>query len=253
MRLLGIHPRRMIRTLVALPGYFRDLKELKRQARNTSERFAPGPLSPCLTERGAPAGVASGHYFHQDLYVARRIHENNPRTHVDVGSRTDGFVAHVASFRNILVVDIRGLSVRSHPSIEFIRADVMDLPAGLHRCCDSLSCLHTGEHFGLGRYGDPVRFDGHRIGLYNMAQMLCEGGTFYYSVPIGSQRIEFNTHRVFAVSYLLDMFAEAFRFDRFSFVDDRGDFHVDVPLSWADVASNYGCHYGCGIFELTKV
>jgi hypothetical protein len=252
-RSIGIHPGRIIRNLIALPSYFRDLRELKRQARNSSERFATGPLYPCLTEKGAAAGIVRGHYFHQDLYVARRIHEKNPRTHVDVGSRIDGFVAHVASFRNIMVVDIRALDIRTHPSIEFIKADVMDLPISLHRCCDSLSCLHANEHFGLGRYGDPIRFDGHRIGFYKMSQMLHEGGTFYYSVPIGPQRIEFNAHRVFSVSYLLHMFTEAFRVDRFSFVNDRGDLHVDVPLSERDVASNYGCHYGCGIFELTKV
>lgn len=253
LRTLGFKPRRIIRTLVAIPVFFRDLRELKKQARTSSEHFPLGPLSPCLTDRGEGAGVASGHYFHQDLYVARRIHENKPRVHADVGSRIDGFVAHVASFRTIMVVDIRKLSVQSHPSIKYIEADVMDLPAKLHRCCDSLSCLHASEHFGLGRYGDTIRFDGHRIGLSNMAQMLQEGGKFYYSVPIGPQRIEFNAHRVFAVSYLLDMFADTFRVERFSFVDDTGDLHVNIPLSARNVTSNFGCVYGCGIFELTKV
>mgnify|MGYP006185842181 CR=1 FL=1 len=27
--------------------------------------------------------------------------------------------------------------------------------------CDSLSCLHALEHFGLGRYNDPIQFDGY--------------------------------------------------------------------------------------------
>ena len=34
----------------------------------------------------------------------------------------------------------------------------------LIECCDSLSCLHTVEHIGLGRYGDPVNCDGHLVG-----------------------------------------------------------------------------------------
>ena len=37
-------------------------------------------------------------YFHQDFVVARKIFERNPRLHIDVGSRVDGFVAHVATF-----------------------------------------------------------------------------------------------------------------------------------------------------------
>lgn len=43
--------------------------------------------------------VASGHYFHLDLFVVRRIHEGKPIKHADVGSMIDGFVAHIASFR----------------------------------------------------------------------------------------------------------------------------------------------------------
>jgi len=52
-----------------------------------------------LEERGVVSGSASGHYFHEDLLVARRIHKRNLRRYIDVGSRIDGFVAHVASFR----------------------------------------------------------------------------------------------------------------------------------------------------------
>ena len=38
------------------------------------------------------SGNASGHYFHQDLLVANMIFKTNPKRHVDVGSRMDGFV-----------------------------------------------------------------------------------------------------------------------------------------------------------------
>jgi len=58
-----------------------------------------------LTDRFDPGGDASGHYFHQDLIVARRIFERDPRKHVDVGSRIDGFVAHLAVFRQVEVID----------------------------------------------------------------------------------------------------------------------------------------------------
>lgn len=58
---------------------------------------------PCLSDALEPSGSASGHYFHQDLLVARKVFERQPRKHVDVGSRIDGFVAHVAAFREIEV------------------------------------------------------------------------------------------------------------------------------------------------------
>ena len=63
--------------------------------------------------------------------------------------------------------------------------------------CDSLSCLHALEHFGLGRYGDPVDPDSYRAGLANMARVLSPGGTFYLAVPVGQPRVEFNANRVF--------------------------------------------------------
>ena len=57
-----------------------------------------------LSDYADSAGTVKGHYFHQDLLVARLIHEHNPKRHIDIASRIDGFVAHVASFREIEVL-----------------------------------------------------------------------------------------------------------------------------------------------------
>ena len=85
--------------------------------------------------------------------MARRIYENNPDIHFDVGFRVDGFVVHVAAFRKIKVVDIRPQASQIK-NIEFLQADMMSpVSDSLVACCDSLSCLHALEHFGLGRYG----------------------------------------------------------------------------------------------------
>ena len=78
------------------------------------------------------------------------------------------------------------------------------------------------------------------------------GGKFYFSVPIGKQRIEFNAHRVFSVAYLIELVSKNFEINNFSYVDDAGDFFESVELTDAEVAKNFGCWYGCGIFELTK-
>jgi hypothetical protein len=67
----------------------------------------------------------------------------------------------------------------------------------LSNYCDSLSCLHALEHFGLGRYGDPIDPHGYERGIANMARILKANGTFYISTPIGQERVEFNANRVF--------------------------------------------------------
>jgi SAM-dependent methyltransferase len=137
--------------------------------------------------------------------------------------------------------------------MEFIQADLMRYPeASLVGSFDSLSSLHALEHFGLGRYGDPINYEGHLVGLTNMSALLVPGGKFYFSVPVGPQRIEFNAHRVFSIRYLLDCLDASFRIDDFSYVDDKGDLYEHAQLNPTDVEGNFGCTYGCGIFEATK-
>jgi 2-polyprenyl-3-methyl-5-hydroxy-6-metoxy-1,4-benzoquinol methylase len=157
----------------------------------------------------------------------------------------------VASFRPIEVLDIR--ANESHQkNIVFRRADLMEQNADLNEYADSVSCLHTIEHFGLGRYGDPIDIDGHLKGLSNIMSMVKKGGTFYFSTPIGPQRIEFNAHRVFSVGYLLNILTNGFELKAFSYVDDNGDFHENISLDKAQIESNCGCDFGCGIFILKK-
>ena len=79
-----------------------------------------------LSDYADDAGTIKGHYFHQDLLVARLINEHNPKRHVDVASRTDGFVAHVASFRKIEVLDLRPTQAKVE-NISFKIADLMKI------------------------------------------------------------------------------------------------------------------------------
>lgn len=213
LKLLGFDPVTGIRNLKGIPSFIKDLNKLKKQlcAENT---FEITKYYPVLNEKKASGGLASGHYFHQDLLVAKRIFKNNPVKHVDIGSRIDGFVAHVACFRQIEVFDIRPVENKI-PNIKFTQADLMHDNFNLINYCDSISSLHAIEHFGLGRYGDKIDAEGHLKGLINIFRILKPGGKFYFSTPIGKQRIEFNAHRVFDVKYLLDFFEGKYRIDMF--------------------------------------
>jgi hypothetical protein len=197
-------------------------------------------------------GVASGVYFNQDLFVAQKIFEQKPVWHLDIGSRIDGFVAHVASYREIEVMDIRKVNA-SVKNIVFLQKDLMNDDKTFHNYCDSLSCLHVLEHFGLGRYGDTLDVDGHKKGLVNLAKMLKKDGVAYISIPIGKQRIEFNAHRVFSIQYLLDLFEEYFEIQSFSYVDDCGILFKEIPLTKEMIENNCKCNFGCGIFILKKL
>ncbi|MBC7192786.1 DUF268 domain-containing protein [Marinobacter sp.] len=192
----GINPQRFLRSLRGLPYFISDWRKFRKTYR--------GRLSwmPCLHDRYEEGGATKSEYFWQDLLVARAIYAAKPVTHVDIGSRVDGFVAHVASFREIEVMDVRPITT-AIPGIVFRQVDLMDsatlpsAPLGGGGYCDSLSCLHALEHFGLGRYGDPVNPQGYQQGIANMASLLRPGGRFYLSTPIGQERVEFNANWVF--------------------------------------------------------
>ena len=205
-------------------------------------------LYPILNEYNDQAGTATGHYFHQDLLVATLIHDANPERHIDVGSRIDGFIAHVASYRTIEVLDFRPLVSCGHKQIKFMQADLMSLDSQLYEITDSLSCLHALEHFGLGRYGDPVNPEGHLNGFMNLHKMLKPGGTLYISFPIGVSSVYFNAHRVFDPREILNWSKGLFILERFDYVDDLGDLHQDQSLE-----SVPRLNYGCGIYMMKKI
>lgn len=189
---IGLDPHRFLRSLRGAPSFLRDWRQFRKGYSGRLE------LLPCLHDRYEEGGTTKSEYFWQDLLVARWIFEANPQRHVDVGSRVDGFVAHVASFREIEVFDVRPITTHV-PGVVFKQANFMR-PVELNSAegyCDSLSCLHAIEHFGLGRYGDPIDPQGYEGGIVRMAQLIKPGGRFYLSTPIGQERVEFNAHRVF--------------------------------------------------------
>ncbi len=215
------------------------------------EGFAWGPEFAILDEWNETSG-GLGAYFLQDQRVAHLIHEECPRRHVDVGSRLDGFIGNLAIFREVDVIDIRPQPTPVR-NVTFHQLDLMEeLPQEWVRCTDSLSCLHTIEHFGLGRYGDPIDATGHLKGLAQLKQMVAPGGRLYLSAPIGTQRVEFNAHRVFAASTLTGWFADGWEIEHFDVIDDDNRIHEAVAWRGAEIENHFGCRLGVGIVVARK-
>jgi hypothetical protein len=242
---LGIDLRLLARSLAGLPRYFFDLYNFSAEYRGNIK------LLPCLGDYNQEGGSTKSEYFWQDLFVAQKIFASNPIRHVDIGSRIDSFIAHVASFREIEVLDFRNVNSKIS-NVLFRQADLMDANSIEVDYCDSLSCLHALEHFGLGRYGDPINVSGYKLGISNMARLLQPGGIFYLSVPIGKERVEFNAHRIFSPQGLRDEVTQlGFELQEFSWVDSVNILSQskDIPfdMSKLEVQS-----YNLGIFIFKK-
>lgn len=243
--LTGFHPRTLLESLRGFPLFLRDSIRYQRINHRASFRIRIGDLFPILTDRRDTAGQASGHYFHQDLWAARKLFHQRPDSHTDIGSRIDGFVAHVLSFMPVTIVDIRRLD--SHVSgLTFLQDDATELRSMPDNSVRSLSSLHAAEHFGLGRYADPLDPEACFKFMSSLQRVLAPDGRLYFSVPIGRERVEFNAHRVFAPRTILESFP-LLRLVSFSYVGDDGRLYENVdPLM---LPKSY---LACGLFEFSK-
>lgn len=245
LRFMGIDFRSARRSLKSLPRFLADVHAYRKSATTGPFPFRWRHLSPVLHDYRAQAGTARGHYFHQDLWAARRIRTAAPTRHVDIGSRIDGFIAHLLVFRAVEVIDIRPLT-SNVPGLTFIQADASTLNGIADNSITSLSCLHAIEHFGLGRYGDPIDANACFKGLDAFQRVLAPGGRLYLSAPIGLERVEFNAQRVFAPSTFLQHLSQL-RLTHFSAVDDNGDMVSDAIPDHFTTAQ-----FACGLYEFTK-
>lgn len=244
----GLDISRLLRSMRGLPRFVNDWRKFR--------KGYSGSLTwmPCLYDWYDEGGTTKSEYFWQDLLVARWIFDAKPQRHVDIGSRVDGFVAHVASFRDIEVFDVRPISTQI-PGVVFKQADLMhrdSLPNSGDGYCDSLSCLHALEHFGLGRYGDPIDPIGHERGIANMALLLKPSGTFYLSTPIGRERVEFNANRVFDPSNIIRLVeGHGLALRQLTVIDGDGEAR-EVHATLETLQALAKTTYNLGIFVFTK-
>lgn len=226
-----------------IPGYisfFSDLRQYKRM--DGAEDISMHNLYPILNERTSTTSFDT-HYFYQDIWAFRKIHESGVKIHVDVGSKVD-YVGFLSAITQVTFIDIRPL-ITDLPSLESKAGSILEMPY-TDGSVSSLSCLHVAEHIGLGRYGDPLDPLGTVKACRELQRVLAPGGNLYFGLPIGSPRVCFNAHRIHSTDQILEYFS-GLKLVEFSFVNDKGSFLQNVATDMARDAK-----YGCGLFRFTK-
>jgi SAM-dependent methyltransferase len=225
--------------------FWRDLRDYRRALRSITPDH-PLELHPIFRDSRQPAGRALGHYFHQDLWAAKKIIRRSPVEHVDIGSRLDGFIAHLlAADVRVTFVDVRPLP-EPVEGLSFVQADATELADFPDSSIDSMSSLHAIEHFGLGRYGDVLDPQGALRACAAFARKLAPGGRLLLSAPVGRERTEFNAHRIFAPETLPRALPGLILRD-FAAVDDYGRLQVDVRP-----AAFEGARFALGLYDFEK-
>ena len=222
----------------------------KKYKKSTSQLVKKFPINfksiiPIVSDIKAQSGSASGVYFFQDIWAANKIFIDRPKTHVDIGSRIDGFVSHLLVFMPVKVIDIRPL-ISKHPNLTFLQSDATNLSEIKNNSIESLSTLHAAEHFGLGRYGDNIDPNGTFVFIENLIRVLKPGGKLYFSVPIGKEKLIFNANRVFSPYTILEAFNELTLLE-FSAIEKKGKLVENAIMDkWLEN------NYCCGLFIFSK-
>ena len=193
---IGINPIAFINSLKFSIKYLVDLYKFKKIYRGSIS------LKPSLQDFNDQSGKIS-EYTVQDLFVAQKVFLSNPKHHVDIGSRVDGFITNISTFMKVEIFDIRELK-SFNPNIISKKIDIFSnfIPENYTK---SLSCLHTIEHFGLGRYGDDIIHNGLERGLAQLSKILKKDGLLYLSTPVGNEMVEFNSNWIFDLKKIIDI------------------------------------------------
>lgn len=200
--------------------YVDDRNEYTRQ-RGNSPQFPINDddqwvfLTDCIQEAGSVHD-----YFFQDMWAAREIYRSNVKHVFDIGSRMDGYIAHLLAMEvQVTLLDIRPFPHKLE-GVDFIQTDAMDMSNIPDESIETLSSLCALEHFGLGRYGAPIDYDGWRKALRAIKRKLKIGGTFYLSVPVGNEeRLQFNAHRIFKPLTIVKELMPELSLHEFSYID----------------------------------
>lgn len=206
-------------------------------------------LWPIIADKYKAAGTI-GNYFWQDLWAAKLINKTGVKEHFDIGSRIDGFIAHLLSMNiNVTLIDIRKFPEEVE-GMHTIVDDATLLRQIPENSINSMSALCSLEHFGLGRYGDPIDPEACFKCFTEIQKRMKKGGNLYLSLPIGKERVEFNAHRVFYPSTILECFSDM-TLAEYS-CTAAGKIEYDVDIHKYDKDAHDG-NYRYGLFHFIKI
>jgi hypothetical protein len=213
-----------------------------------SKRFEFSLLSlyPCLCDKSEKTNF-DRHYIYHTAWAARVISTISPKRHIDISSILY-FSTMLSAFVPVKFFDYRPASVKLG-GLDTGRADLTSLRFKSNSIY-CLSCMHTIEHIGLGRYGDKLDINGDLKAISELKRVLAQQGSLLLVVPIGGKpRIMFNAHRIYSCQQILDYFSDLVLKEFVLIPEDPKDGDLVKNPQKALLEKQ---RYGCGCFWFTK-
>lgn len=230
-----------------IPKFISNFNSFYNSSKNTVIRF---PLRKrdfflCLFDKTTITPF-DPHYTYHPAWAARVVARVNPKKHIDIASALK-FSTIVSAFVPVEFYDYRPAELKLSGLVSK-HGDLMALPF-VDDSVESLSCMHTIEHVGLGRYGDPIDYDGDIKATKEMSRVLQLNGTLIFVTPVGQPRIEYNAHRIYSYEQVLALFP-GLKLVEFSLIPD--DYKEVGIIENADPSLVQKQQYACGCFIFTK-
>lgn len=219
--------------------HFRSRDKEKRFSMSLSDLFV------CLFDN-TPETRFDTHYVYHTAWAARKVKEIGAEEHVDISSSLY-FSSIVSAFVPVRFFDYRPAKLNLS-NLDSERGDLHKLPFA-SGSIKSLSCMHTVEHVGLGRYGDPIDPEGDTKATKELERSVAQGGSLLFVVPIGKPKIMWNAHRIYSYDLVLSMFPNM-KLREFSLIPD--DALKTGMIYNATKAQSDAQAYGCGCFWFIK-
>ncbi|HRD53697.1 MAG TPA: DUF268 domain-containing protein [Flavobacteriales bacterium] len=202
-------------------------------------------VMPCFGDDTAGTSF-DRHYVYHPAWAARIVREIAPEEHVDISS-TLHFCSMLSAFMPVRFYDYRPADLQLS-GLTSESADLLRLPFA-DGSIRSLSCMHTIEHIGLGRYGDPIDPTADRKAMAELQRVTAPGGHLLIVVPTGAARVVFNAHRIYSFAMIAGAFP-GFELKEFALVPDdpaHGGLIRNATAHMADMQ-----RYGCGCYWFIK-
>lgn len=232
-----------------LDSFYKEKDKFKSLEKATVSRFELNDedIKPCLYDNTKKTGF-DRHYIYHTGWAAKILRGNMPEKHIDISSILY-FTSIISAFIPIEFYDYRPANLVLD-NLESLQADLTSLHF-LDDSIQSLSCMHTVEHVGLGRYGDPLDYDGDIKAINELSRVLAKNGNLLFVVPVGRKpRIQFNAHRIYTKDLVLSLFS-SLTLKEFTLIPEKP---VDGGLvTNPDEELLKRQNYACGCFWFTKL
>lgn len=222
-----------------------DYLAIRRQVIDTRFPIRWSDRYPCLDDKTKFTGF-DRHYIYHPAWAARILAETRPVKHVDFSS-TLNFSTMLSAFIPVDFYDFRPADV-SLTDLTSLSTNLVSLPFE-NNSLESISCMHVVEHIGLGRYGDPIDYDGDLKAMGELRRVLKIYGNLLFVVPVGKPKIVFNAHRIYSYEQVIEYFSDL-ELVSFALISEAQD---DGGLNFNATGTDVGAQkYGCGCFWFRK-